>query len=107
MTKYFGVWESVAGLWEDFEIDDNAIKDSEVLFASYEYECYSGFAFVLFERDNKLFEIHGGHCSCYGLEGQWEPEETTWGDLTGRDFSIPDIPHREVLEALVKSRQAG
>ena len=24
-----------------------------------------------------MWEVNGAHCSCYGLEGQWEPEETT------------------------------
>lgn len=48
----------------------------EVLLASYTYEDYSGDAFVLFRKGDKLYEVNGGHCSCYGLEGQWEPEET-------------------------------
>lgn len=38
---------------------------------------YSGSAVVIFRRDDKLFEVHGSHCSCMGLEEQWEPEETT------------------------------
>jgi len=49
----------------------------EVLLASYSYEDYSGDAFVLFRKGDKLYEVNGGHCSCHGLEGQWEPEETT------------------------------
>jgi len=49
----------------------------EILLAYYDYEDYSGSAFVLFRKDGKLFEVNGGHCSCYGLEGQWTPEETT------------------------------
>ena len=52
-------------------------KDINVLFASYSYENYSGDAFVLFEKDGKLYEVNGSHCSCYGLEGQFEPEETS------------------------------
>lgn len=48
-----------------------------ILFASYGYENYSGDAYVLFERDGKLFDVIGGHCSCYGLEGQFSPTETT------------------------------
>lgn len=48
----------------------------EVLLASYSNEDYSGDAFVLFRKGDKLYEVNGGHCSCYGLEGQWEPEET-------------------------------
>jgi hypothetical protein len=45
---------------------------------------YSGSAFGLFVMDGKLYEVHGGHCSCYGLEDQWEPEETTWEALLMR-----------------------
>lgn len=48
-----------------------------ILFASYGEDNYSGNAFVLFEKDGKLYEVNGSHCSCYGLEGQFEPEETT------------------------------
>lgn len=48
----------------------------EVLLASYTYADYEGDAFVLFRKGDKLYEVNGGHCSCYGLEGQWEPEET-------------------------------
>jgi len=51
-------------------------KPISILFASYSYQDYSGDAFVLFERDGKLYEVNGGHCSCYGLEGQFAPEET-------------------------------
>lgn len=58
-----------------------------ILIAVYTYECYSGKAFVLFERDGKLFEVNGSHCSCYGLEDAWSPEETTWEALLMRDFS--------------------
>jgi len=47
-----------------------------ILFADYTHEDYSGDAYVLgFDKEEgKWFEVHGGHCSCYGLEGQWEPE---------------------------------
>lgn len=55
-----------------------------ILFASYGYANYSGNAFVLFEKEGKLFEVNGGHCSCYGLEGQFDPEETTLEALRHR-----------------------
>ena len=62
------------------------IKDSciNILFASYGYGDYSGQAFVLFEKLGKLYEVNGQHCSCYGLEDQWEPEETTLEALKHR-----------------------
>lgn len=52
-------------------------KGAEILLASYGTPSYEGYAFVLFRRGGKLYEVNGSHCSCYGLEGQWEPEETT------------------------------
>jgi hypothetical protein len=31
-------------------------------------------ATVIVSHDGKKFEVvEGGHCSCFGLEGQWEP----------------------------------
>jgi hypothetical protein len=53
------------------------IKNCNILFAWYGYGDYDGSTFVLFARDGKLYEVNGGHCSCYGLEGQWDPEETS------------------------------
>ena len=75
-------------LWlEKKEQMHQAIKQWEginVLFASYGSDNYSGDAFVLFEREGNLFEVNGGHCSCYGLEGQFEPEPTTIDSIAHR-----------------------
>jgi hypothetical protein len=74
-------WEGgdTAGVLGSFNVDPSApeVAGIEVLLADYTYEDYSGSAWVVFKKDGKLFEVNGGHCSCYGLEGQWEPEETT------------------------------
>jgi hypothetical protein len=59
-------------------------KGAEILLASYGTPSYEGYAFVLFRRDGKLYEVNGSHCSCYQLEGQWEPEETTVDALRHR-----------------------
>lgn len=65
---------------------DLDLSYADILLASYTYEDYSGSAFVLFKdiRDGKLYEVNGSHCSCYGLEGQWEPEETDIASLRHR-----------------------
>lgn len=68
----------------DFELTDADLENIEILLAFYTYEDYSGDAFILFRKDKNLFEVNGGHCSCYGLEGQWEPEETTIESLEHR-----------------------
>jgi hypothetical protein len=62
-------------VFNDYKVAEADRVGVTILFASYTYEDYSGDAFVLFEKDGKYFEVHGGHCSCYGLEDQWSPEE--------------------------------
>lgn len=73
---------------------DNLVREKKIVFdhdkinvliAYYTYANYSGSAWVLFEQDGKLYEVNGSHCSCYGLEGQWCPEET---DLETIKFRI-------------------
>lgn len=51
-------------------------KSINILFASYGTDNYSGDAFVLFEQDGDLFEVNGSHCSCHGLEGDFNAEPT-------------------------------
>lgn len=48
----------------------------KLLYADYTYEDYTGDAYVLgYDKQKKqFFEVHGSHCSCYGLEGQWDEE---------------------------------
>lgn len=75
-----------------------------ILFASYSRENYSGDAYVLYEKDGKLFEVFGSHCSCYGLEGQFEPDEVTLEELNIRllnsEFGIDDYSGNEFADEL-------
>lgn len=64
-----------------FEVEDSG---ENILFAWYGAGSYDGSAFVLFERDGRLYEVNGGHCSCFGLEDQWDPEETSVAELMHR-----------------------
>jgi len=34
-------------------------------------------AWFLFVSGGKMYEVYGSHCSCYGFEGQWKPDETS------------------------------
>lgn len=94
MTKYFDNWTSREDVVNDFfpyyDWADNEREkwpegpppedfpsDEEILIAWYDTREYSGSSLVVFERDGLLYEVHGSHCSCYGLEGQWKPEETS------------------------------
>lgn len=62
----------------NFNLNKDDLRDVDILLASYCDEWgLEGDAFVLFRHDGRLFEVNGSHCSCHGLEGQWNPEETT------------------------------
>lgn len=69
-----GVYE-----WSDAKEQAKALIDipepEEVLLAINHYESYSGSAWIVYRIGEEYFEVHGGHCSCYGFEGQWEPED--------------------------------
>lgn len=79
-------------------------KNNNILFASYSSANYSGDAWVLFETEGKLFEVNGGHCSCYGLEGQWSPEEVMLEELENRlvngEFGEDDYSDNNFKEKL-------
>lgn len=77
MQVYHEDFASLNDVESEFCVSLAHEEDFRVLFAVYTQEDYEGDAFVVFEQHGKLYEVHGGHCSCHGLEGQWEPEETS------------------------------
>lgn len=90
-------WENLKGkeaLQKDFEF---TLTDEKIIFASYYTGGYEGRAYVLFEQDGKLYEVFGGHCSCYGLEDQWNPEEINLEyipkriELIDKDYQFDDL----------------
>ena len=72
-----------------FEIHPDKLKGLTVLIA-YEsvgsWGCDSSNWFLLRDSTERLLENHGGHCSCYGFEDQWEPEETSLEYLKSDKF---------------------
>jgi hypothetical protein len=80
--------------WEDVEQCFNMKEDNAIpLYAEYTYENYDGSAFVLYvdRRDMQLYAVYGGHCSCYGLEDQWDPEHIPWNvsaEMVGKTASL-------------------
>ncbi|CAB4143489.1 hypothetical protein UFOVP449_201 [uncultured Caudovirales phage] len=63
------------------------LEDMDILIA-YEsvgsWGCDSSSFFLLKDREGKLYEVHGSHCSCYGFEGQFRLEETNVEALKAR-----------------------
>lgn len=59
------------------QFDYTLVGEEIILFAEYDHGGYDGSAYVLIDEGGELKEVYGAHCSCYGLEGQWEPEVVT------------------------------
>ncbi len=101
--RYFNDFEDKKDVFDAFHVDAEDQKDIEILVASYSYEAYEGDAFVLFIKDSQFYEVNGSHCSCNGLEDQWDPEETTLDALKFRLEEGYGITHRhgdEVAKAI-------
>lgn len=83
---YRGDWSEEDDMLREFCIEPEVLEGVEILYAWYEYESYSGSALVLYRKDGKLYEVNGSHCSCFGLEEQWDPEETNVEAISLRGF---------------------
>jgi hypothetical protein len=81
---FLGIFKNEEEVKDNFSVNNKDFKGVKILFAQYYYEDYSGSAFVLFKKGHKYYEVNGSHCSCFGLEGQWEPEEVLMKELINR-----------------------
>lgn len=103
MSVYIDEWDSEEDLLRDFEISKADLEGVEILLASYSYYGYEGDSYVLFRKDGKLYENHASHCSCYGLENQWEPEETYKESILHRVENGTWFRGRELKDILIKT----
>jgi len=71
-----GLFENRDDIFDNFNVSDELRKGIRIIYADYSDEDYSGSAYVLFKKDGKYYDVAGSHCSCMGLENQWEPTET-------------------------------
>ncbi len=85
-----------------FQIGEKELENANILFAFYDRENHEGRAYVLFEKNGELYEVYGSHCSCRGLEGQWEPEKSSVEAV--RHFlsvgAIPSVRREEIDKVL-------
>lgn len=69
---------------EDYKLIRVEMPDNiHIFFSYYTYEDYSGYGYVWgydTERD-LFFYVSGSHCSCFGLEGQWDIEDHTYEEM--------------------------
>lgn len=100
---YHNLFHSWADVQREYDMDWS--EPDEVLYADYSYEAYEGWSNVIYRNGPSIFWQRGGHCSCYGLEGQWDPEEyspelfvAVWERANYRD--IPSSVLERVKEML-------
>jgi hypothetical protein len=98
MRVYFGSFGSREEMINGFDINSEQLEGVEILYACYDSGDYEGEAHVIFRKEDKLYEVNGAHCSCYGLEGQWKPEETSVAALLFRPNVAEEA--KEILRAL-------
>ncbi|HDR7355898.1 TPA: hypothetical protein QCX97_005794 [Bacillus wiedmannii] len=77
---------------EEYEASKEEVEQYDILIA---YESYgmcgcdsSSFFLLKHKQTGQLFENHGSHCSCFGFEEQFEPEETTLEYLKSGHFGF-------------------
>jgi hypothetical protein len=73
MNMYYGDFQSWRDVCEQFQVE--VPEPDEVLLALYDQPAYEGYADVIYRVGDRYFWATASHCSCYGLEEQWEPEE--------------------------------
>lgn len=91
----------------DDEEERSYLRDrmSEIdILVAHLYDDYSSDCYYLIrdKKTNKLFDVEGGHCSCYGYEGQWDEVEVLPEALLHRkDFRSDGI--KEAINQLFLS----
>ena len=98
-------------LRRDFNIGKEVLVGCRILYATYGSTWLEGNAYVLLQKDGKLYEVHASHCSCYGLEGQWRPDETSLVALRHRlrseKWEVTPGSTRELLWLLSSLEKIG
>lgn len=105
MKKYWGLWNSRYDIADCFGKSANSPMfptEDEMIFAAYDSNGLNGLAFVLYKRNDKLYEVNGSHCSCFDLKRQWDPEKTTLQALMQRRFSGLNGDARRALHEALK-----
>ncbi len=78
---YQGSFEGIEDVISNFQIQETELDGAVIIFAGYRQEDYDGYAEVIFAKGGEFYMVTGSHCSCYGLEEQWDPVQVEIGVL--------------------------
>ncbi len=106
---FYGNFANEDDVFNEFRVEGNDRKGKVIIFAAYDTPDYEGYATVVFIENGKLYVVSGSHCSCHGLENQWEPDEMPVVALkklaTGDGYFYHN--HNEISELLDKLEYHG
>jgi hypothetical protein len=71
--NYFGQFQDWSDVVSNFNLDRSTLEPKYV-WASYNGGSYDGYSAVVFFDEGEWKLVTGSHCSCYGLEGQFDPD---------------------------------
>jgi hypothetical protein len=96
-----GVKQTVAC---EFEVSRDAVSCYEFYVATIEQQDYEGHAYFLMKHQETgdFYEVEGGHCSCFGFEGQWEPKIAPKAYLGSEQYSPGYSYHKDEIKQFVK-----
>ncbi len=97
-----GEFADAEDVFSSFQVPSGDREGVRVLYADYDCHDYEGSAFVFFLQKGKFYTVSGSHCSCYGLEDQWDPEEITIAEIRhyGDKSSAGHWSTGEILKAV-------
>ena len=106
---FYGEFTNEEDVYDNFHVTEEHRIGKAIIFAAYDCPDYEGYATVVFIEKGKLYVVTGSHCSCHGLEDQWEPEEMPVVALkklaSGEDYFYHN--HHEFKDLLEKLEYHG
>lgn len=71
----WSTWKDLTGVAAMEDSFETSLEGHRPLYCVYEIDGYEGSSKVYTENNGRLMFNESWHCSCYGLEGMWRPEE--------------------------------
>jgi hypothetical protein len=99
--------EALEKIASDYDVSPEKLAEATILIAAQDEGGWEGSSWFLI-RDNatgRLQIVNGGHCSCYGFEGQWAPSDTEIEYLLS-DKLYPYPLNRETLMPFLRQMNA-
>lgn len=98
VSVFFNIFSCAQDVFDAYAAPQEWRENVIFIYADYETPDYEGSSFAIFVKNDKLYEVNGSHCSCNGLEEQWQPEETSFAALMFRP-NVPDQAKKNLKKA--------